>query len=49
MNYSLAHAILSPILNGHIDLSQYFEVYLRGGDYVVAEGSIVVYQHQGTA
>ncbi|MGE3805825.1 MAG: hypothetical protein AB7K24_14210, partial [Gemmataceae bacterium] len=43
-NYALAHAIMSPLLECDIDLSNYFEVYLRGGAYVVAAESIVVYQ-----
>lgn len=47
-NHALAHSIMSPLLDGTIDLSNYFEIYLRGGDYVVAADSIVVYQGQNT-
>jgi hypothetical protein len=47
-NYALAHAIASPILNGKINLENYFEIYLRGGDYVVSNDSIVVWQYQAT-
>ncbi len=44
-NYALAHAIMSPLLNGNINFGNYFEVYLRGGEYVVAAESIVVCQY----
>lgn len=44
-NYALAHSIMNPLVNGGIDLSNYLEVYLRGGDYVLADDSIVVWQY----
>lgn len=44
-NYALAYSIMSPLLTGSVDLSNYLEIYLRGGDYVVGTDAIVVYQH----
>jgi hypothetical protein len=42
-NYFVADSILAPLLKTDIYLGHYFEVYLRGGDYVLDAGRIVVY------
>ncbi len=48
-NYFLAHSIMSPLVHGKIDLSNYFEIYLRGGEYVVGDDTIFVWQYKPDA
>jgi len=42
-NYFVADAILAPLLETDVNLGHYFEVYLRGGDYILDDDRIVVY------
>ena len=42
----LADSIIGPLLKIDINLSHYFEIYRRGGDYVLGEDQIVVYTWQ---
>lgn len=45
-DYSVAHSIMGPLLETDIDLSHFFEIYLRGGDYILDTDRIVVYQYR---
>lgn len=45
-DYFVAHSIMAPLLDTDIDLSHFFEIYLRGGDYAIDTDRIVVYQYQ---
>jgi hypothetical protein len=42
----VADAIISPLLKTDINLSHYFEIYLRGSDYVLDADRIVMYTWQ---
>ena len=44
-DYFVAHAIMAPLLETDINLGHYFEIYLRGGGYVLGEDQIVVHTH----
>jgi hypothetical protein len=48
-DYFVAHSIMAPLLETDVNLAHFFEVYLRGGDYVVDRDRIVIctYQPQG--
>src|SRR5262249_8253571 len=40
-DYFVANSIIAPLLKSDINLAHYFEIYLRGGDYVLGEDQIV--------
>jgi hypothetical protein len=44
-DYFVADSIIAPLLEIDIDLSNYFEIYLRGGEYALDNDGIVVYTH----
>jgi hypothetical protein len=44
-SYFVADSIMAPLLETDIDLSNHFEIYLRGGDYALGDDGIVVYTH----
>jgi hypothetical protein len=48
-NHFVADGIIAPLLKTDINLGHYFEVYLRGGDYVLDRDRIVVYVHHPAA
>jgi hypothetical protein len=41
----VADSIMAPLLKTDIDLSNYFEIYLRGGEYALGDDAIAVYSH----
>ena len=45
-NYFVADSIIAPLLGTEINLGHYFEIYLRGGDYVLDADQIVVHARQ---
>lgn len=45
-NYFVADSIMAPLLRTEINLEHYFEIYLRGGDYVLDADRIVVHSWQ---
>ena len=44
-SYALVFGILAPMLNAKIDLSNYFEIYLRGADYVFDSDAVLIIRH----
>jgi hypothetical protein len=44
-DYFVAASIVAPLLATNINLGHFFEVYLRGGDYLLDTDQIVVYTH----
>ena len=38
------NSIMPPLLDIPVDLSHYFEIYLRGGDYALTDNGILVYR-----
>lgn len=42
----VADSIMAPLLETDVDLGNYFEVYLRGGDYVLGDDRILVYTYK---
>jgi hypothetical protein len=45
-DYDLVHALMSGVIKGEIDFSNYLEIYKRGFDYAVGNDQVVIYQHQ---
>jgi hypothetical protein len=45
----VADSIMAPLLETDINLGHYFEVYLRGGEYVLGDDRIVVYRYRPAA
>ena len=45
-DYFVANSIMAPLLETDINLGHFFEVYLRGGNYVLDKDRIVVYTYQ---
>lgn len=45
-DYFVANSIMAPLLETDINLGNFFEVYLRGGDYVLDNDRIVVYTYK---
>lgn len=41
-DYFVAYSIMAPLLQTDINLADFFEVYVRGGDYVLGDDGIVV-------
>ena len=42
----VADSIMAPLLETDVDLGYYFEVYLRGGEYILGDDGIVVYTYK---
>jgi len=45
-DYFVADSIMAPLLKTDIELGHYFEVYLRGGEYILGDDQIVVYTYK---
>lgn len=45
-DYFVADSIIAPLLKTDVNLGYFFEVYLRGGDYVLDADRIVIYEYQ---
>jgi len=46
-DYNLVHALLSGMIKGDTDFSNYIEIYRRGSNYVVGEESVLIYVFNG--
>lgn len=45
-SYDLTHAILSDLIDGDVNFSNFLEIYKRGCDYAIDDETIVIYTHK---